>query len=413
MNMQYVTILVVAAATAAIPGLHAQASGTAANMSRYAVVDYHNTFTSGDGITVRGPGPDLETGQPFGGTTTVALGVGPGTRMQFIPGYSVFRAGTVDGVQWDQAKLGIFSTAFGYNTIASGPLSYAAGMGTEAGGLLSVAMGYNTKASGDLSFALGYSSIASGDGGFAFGSNALASGGGSMALGAYVTASGSQSTALGMRTTASGIAATALGNKTIASGVSSTAMGNVTTASGRFSSTLGFGTVARSYGETTVGSYNVDATPLSSEAWKAGDRLFVVGNGQSASARSDAFVVFKNGNAVIKGTLTQGSDRNRKTDIAPSDTKTVLALLAELPIYTWKYKDESVTHLGPMSQDFFAAFSLGGTDTGIASVDADGVALAAIQELKKQCDAKDVRIAALESRLAALERQVAGLAAAK
>jgi hypothetical protein len=33
---------------------------------------------------------------------------------------------------------------------------------------------------------------------------------------------------------------------------------------------------------------------------------------------------------------------------------------------------------GPMAQDFKAAFGVGETDTGITSVDADGVALAAI-----------------------------------
>ncbi len=415
-----ITILAAVAATAAVSGLHAQTTGTGSTAPRYAQLDAPNTFTNADGLIVRGSGPNLETGQPFCGTTTVSLGVGPGTRMQFIPGYSAFRAGTVDGVQWDQAKLGLFSTAFGYNTIASGPLSYASGMGTDAGGFLSVAMGYNTKASGDLSFALGYASTASGEGGFAFGSNAVASGGGSMALGGYTTASGSMSTALGMRTTASGIAATALGNNTVASGVASTAMGNVTTASGRFSSALGYGTVARSFGETAVGLFNVDAAALSTSAWNGGDRLFVVGNGQSATARSDALVVFKNGNAMLKGTLTQGSDRNRKTDIALSDTRSILALVGELPLYTWKYRGEDVTHLGPMAQDFFAAFQLGGTDTGIASVDADGVALAAIQELKKHLDAKSAEIARLHeqaraqadlnrdllARLAALERKL-------
>jgi hypothetical protein len=117
-------------------------------------------------------------------------------------------------------------------------------------------------------------------------------------------------------------------------------------------------------------------------------------------------IVFKSGNATLQGTLTQGSDRNRKVDIIPADTATVLTKVAALPLAIWKYKDETVTHLGPMAQDFFAAFRLGGTDTGIASVDADGIALAAIQELKKQLDAKDARIAALEVRLAAIEAKM-------
>jgi hypothetical protein len=37
-----------------------------------------------------------------------------------------------------------------------------------------------------------------------------------------------------------------------------------------------------------------------------------------------------------------------------------------------------------MAQDFYAAFALGASDTTISSIDPDGVALAAIQELYKQ-----------------------------
>ncbi len=390
-------MLAVVTATAAVSGLHAQTTGTTS--PRYAVLDHHNTFTSNDGIIVRGTGPDPETGQPFPGTTTVALGVGPGTRMQFIPGYSAFRAGSVDGQQWDQAKLGVFSTAFGYNTVASGPLSFASGMEAEAAGVMAIAMGYAVKAGGDLSIAMGHSAVASGSGGLALGSYAAASGASSLALGSYTTASGNQSIALGIRTTASGLAATALGNKTTASGIASTAMGGQTTASGRFSTALGNGTVARSFCETAAGMFNLDAPPLSADSWNTGDRLFVVGNGQSASARSDAFVVFKNGNALLRGTLTQGSDRDRKTDIKPTDTRSILELVGELPLYTWKYQGEEVTHLGPMAQDFFAAFQLGGTDRGIATVDADGVALAAIQELKRRLDAKDAELAQLQEQV--------------
>jgi len=92
----------------------------------------------------------------------------------------------------------------------------------------------------------------------------------------------------------------------------------------------------------------------------------------------------------------------------------ILSAVAALPVSTWKYKDETTTHLGPMAQDFAAAFRLGADETGIASVDADGVALAAIQELNKrvaalaeQNAAKDARIDALEARLAAIEAKLA------
>ncbi|MFV1981316.1 MAG: hypothetical protein ACC655_09205, partial [Rhodothermia bacterium] len=46
------------------------------------------------------------------------------------------------------------------------------------------------------------------------------------------------------------------------------------------------------------------------------------------------------------------------------------------------YKGGSGTdHIGPMAEDFFESFGLGGDERYIGTVDADGVALAAIQGL--------------------------------
>jgi hypothetical protein len=56
-----------------------------------------------------------------------------------------------------------------------------------------------------------------------------------------------------------------------------------------------------------------------------------------------------------------------------------------------------------MAQDFHAAFSVGEDDRHITTVDADGVALAAIQALYRLVRERDVQIAALEARVAALE----------
>ena len=54
-----------------------------------------------------------------------------------------------------------------------------------------------------------------------------------------------------------------------------------------------------------------------------------------------------------------------------------------MPISTWSYKadDPSVRHLGPMAQDFHAAFGLGRTDRAYDPIDAHGVELAAIKAL--------------------------------
>jgi hypothetical protein len=93
-------------------------------------------------------------------------------------------------------------------------------------------------------------------------------------------------------------------------------------------------------------------------------------------------------------------------NVAPLDETQVLALLAEVPVSTWSYagQDPSVRHAGPMAQDFYAAFGLGEDEKHISSVDADGVALAAIQGLYQLVQEKDTQISTLEEKVAALEQ---------
>jgi uncharacterized protein (TIGR02145 family) len=75
----------------------------------------------------------------------------------------------------------------------------------------------------------------------------------------------------------------------------STAVGSGTTASGESSTAIGSQTTAPSYGETVIGLWNTIYAPVSANAWNSADRLFVVGNGTSDAARSDAVVVNKSG----------------------------------------------------------------------------------------------------------------------
>lgn len=63
---------------------------------------------------------------------------------------------------------------------------------------------------------------------------------------------------------------------------------------------------------------------------------------------------------------------------------------------------------GP-AQDFKAAFGAGESDTGIAAVDADGVALAAIQGLNRKLEETRAENAELRKRLTELEGFVRGL----
>jgi hypothetical protein len=104
------------------------------------------------------------------------------------------------------------------------------------------------------------------------------------------------------------------------------------------------------------------------------------------------------------GSWSSLSDRAAKRDLALADPGHVLAKVAALPIYTWRYKTEmsGALHLGPVAQDFSAAFGLGDSDQRITTVDADGVALAAIQGLNAKVDQQARRIVELEATIAEL-----------
>ena len=105
---------------------------------------------------------------------------------------------------------------------------------------------------------------------------------------------------------------------------------------------------------------------------------------------------FGNASAFVADLTTNGtfsavmfnptSDRNAKENFSPVDAGMILEKVAALPISRWNFRSHgSSEHIGPMAQDFHAAFGLNGEDdTHIATVDADGVALAAIQGLNQK-----------------------------
>lgn len=107
------------------------------------------------------------------------------------------------------------------------------------------------------------------------------------------------------------------------------------------------------------------------------------------------------------GSVPVPSDRALKANIASVDQQQVLAQLAQIPIQTWNYKKDksSVRHIGPMAQDFRAAFNVGEDDKTILSVDAQGVSFAAIQALNQVVQEQRQHIAKLEARLAELEKR--------
>lgn len=80
---------------------------------------------------------------------------------------------------------------------------------------------------------------------------------------------------------------------------------------------------------------------------------------------------------------TSVSDKSVKKDFREINSDELLIKLSEIPISRWKYiaEESQADHIGPMSQDFYSAFGLGDDDKRISTIDADGVALAAIQAL--------------------------------
>ena len=110
------------------------------------------------------------------------------------------------------------------------------------------------------------------------------------------------------------------------------------------------------------------------------------------------------------GAWTNASDVALKEDFQPVDAEAVLERLVAMPMNYWRYKadENGVRRLGPTAQDFTSAFGLGADSKAIATVDADGVALSAIQGLNAKLEAK---LAERDAEIADLRRTLRDLAA--
>jgi hypothetical protein len=111
------------------------------------------------------------------------------------------------------------------------------------------------------------------------------------------------------------------------------------------------------------------------------------------------------------GSWASLSDRNAKENFTAVDKQTLLRRLMRVPIERWSYKAQSssIVHMGPMAQDFSRAFRLGEDNRHITTVDADGVALAAIQGLYHQNQSLRRQNSALSARLDKVEKLLAQL----
>jgi hypothetical protein len=107
------------------------------------------------------------------------------------------------------------------------------------------------------------------------------------------------------------------------------------------------------------------------------------------------------------------SDRNKKENFRAVDVKAVLEAVTKLPITRWNMKGDAkkTPHIGPVAQDFYAAFGLGEDDKTINSADVQGVALAAIKGLSQENQSLKAQNAELARKIADLVTQMASLQA--
>jgi hypothetical protein len=215
----------------------------------------------------------------------------------------------------------------------------------------------------------------------------------------------------------------------IAAGGYNTASGEGALVDGGFNSTASgtFSTIPGGYTNSAAGTYSFAAGARASAAqtgtfvWSDGsdgDTMLTSARAYEFLARASGGVTFwTNAASTVGATLAPGSgtwasasDRNLKTDVAELDDAAVLARVATLPIERWSYKSErGVRHVGPMAQDFYAAFKVGEDDKHITSIDEDGVALAAIKALHARVRSLDAENAQLRTRLASVASSQASM----
>ena len=236
------------------------------------------------------------------------------------------------------------------------------------------------------------------------------------ATGGYATISG------GAQNTASGVAAMVGGgtNNTVSGTNAVVSGGNDNTASGQ-AAVVGGGSQNIASGQDSFAAGNqAHATNNAAFVWSDGSVVTTSITNHSVTMRATNGFRFFTGTGAGGAQLlpnatawTVLSDRNSKKDFAPVDTIAVLNKLATIPVEQWHYQWESETdtpNIGPMAQDFKAAFYPGRDNKGISTLEFDGVELAAIQGLNEKVEGRsqkaEARIQKLESENAELKARL-------
>ena len=205
----------------------------------------------------------------------------------------------------------------------------------------------------------------------AIGYQPRATGVASYAFGAYNKSTGDYSLSLGSYNQASASHAIAIGTQVFASGIYSIALGCGADTDGKDGAmVVGDDT----YFQTAYATADNQLTMR----FSGGYRLW------SSYPDSTSGVYMRHGQSG----WSNYCDRNKKTNFEKVDYEAVLEKLGKVPVTKWNYKGiEGEKYIGPMAQDFYAAFQLNGTDSlGINSISEMGVSLAAIHGLIERTD---------------------------
>ncbi len=317
-------------------------------------------------------GSILSVADYSGGINTTSPTEGSGTRFMWYATKAAIRAGQIDGTQWDDANIGLYSTAFGQNVRALGDHSVAIGKDSVAAGSRTVAIGERNISTGYASVSLGYGATTS-------------TSAGSPRNGTFVFSDFSNSAC-----DFNNISLDCRFHPSVTNSF------NVRAVNGSY-----FYTSLNLYTSFIFNSTTATMTLTNNKlSMKSDGSTELTSNSSGTSGVSLA---------AGSGTWNSLSDRNMKANFAAVNTREILRGVLKLPISTWNYKTQAATvrHIGPMAQDFFATFKVGEGDRTIATIDPDGVALAAIQGLNEELKDRDVKIAEQQRQLDQLGRQVA------
>jgi hypothetical protein len=336
--------------------------------------------------------------------------------------------GTIGGGLLNTASGSRATVAGGVGNIGSG--SHA----TIGGGLLNTASNDRaTVAGGESNEASGIqASIGGGEGNVVTATLATVGGGSSnTASGFAASIGGGTNNVAGtgnFATVGGGIANVASGeDATVGGGISNVASGTRATVPGGHENTAA-GDYSFAAGRRAKANHNgsfVWGDSTDAEIHSGNDNQFIVrANGGfwfgavtttspvTPTIGANVFISTSTGAYLSRGgTWTNLSDRAAKVNLAPVGGQEVLARLAEIPITSWNYKtqDPSIRHIGPTAQDFYAAFGVGEDDKHVSTVDADGVALSAIQGLYQIVQEKEAQIAALTTENATQQQEIGTL----